>query len=63
LALHRVFRPFDVDQWLDIVEGFAACIVGYAVDHGIAADAKTLTVLAEMAAVNAIESGSKTGKF
>lgn len=62
LALHRMFRPFDVDQWLNIVDGFAAGVVGYAVDHGRAADAKTLTLLARTAAVYAIEGGLAHGR-
>lgn len=47
LELHRVFRSVDCDQWLDIVAGFAADIVKYAVNHGITADALSLQCMAE----------------
>lgn len=57
LALHRAFRVLDVDQWLDIVDGFAVVVLRYALNHGIAADAATLAVMAHAAADDAIVLG------
>jgi hypothetical protein len=46
LALHRAVRQFHYVEWIDIVIDYAETVIGYALNHGIAADSATLAAQA-----------------
>lgn len=49
VALHGTFRDLDCDCWIDVATDYAAEIVAYALNHGIAADTPTLRFRARAA--------------
>lgn len=54
VALHRAFRSYDCDQWIDIVVDYAEGIVRYALFHGRPLDGPSLVQRARKARLKAV---------